>query len=117
MAATDGLAPEDVDAARDLISGAALLVLDGNLAPDTVGAALDLAAATGVRVVLDPVSVPKAGRLADHLRPVRPVHLVTPNEAELAALTGRATGTTRPAPRRGADAARPRGRVGVGPAR
>jgi sugar/nucleoside kinase (ribokinase family) len=89
MAATDALSPEDVDDARGLISGAALLVLDGNLASETVGAALDLAAAAGVPVVLDPVSVPKAGRLADRLRPGRPVHLVTPNEGELAALTGR----------------------------
>ena len=93
MAATDALSPADVEAARDLISGAALVVLDGNLASETVGAALDLAAAAGVRVVLDPVSVPKAGRLADHLGPGRPVHLITPNEDELAALTGRATDT------------------------
>jgi pseudouridine kinase len=93
MAATDALSAADVDAARDVVSGAALLVLDGNLAPGTVGCALDLGAAAGVRVVLDPVSVPKAGRLAGQLRPERPVYLVSPNAAELAALTGRAADT------------------------
>lgn len=93
MAATDALSAADVSAARDLISAAALLVLDGNLALATVGCALDLGAVAGVRVVLDPVSVPKAGRLAGQLRPGRPVYLVTPNAAELAALTGRAVDT------------------------
>src|SRR3954470_13051689 len=44
MAATDELAPEHVDAARDLISSATLAVLDGNLSPETLGFALDLAA-------------------------------------------------------------------------
>jgi len=93
MAATDALAPADVHAAGDLIAGAALLVLDGNLAPETVGCALDLAAAAAVRVVLEPVSVPKAARLAGRLRSGRPVYAVTPNVDELAALTGRPTGT------------------------
>lgn len=93
MAATDALSPADVDAARDLISGAALLVLDGNLGPGTVGRALDLAAVGGIRVVLDPVSVPKAARLAGQLRPGRPVYLLTPNADELAALTGSASAT------------------------
>lgn len=93
MAATDALAPADVDAAADLIAGAALVVLDGNLAPATIGCALDLAAASGIRVVLEPVSVPKAVRLADQLRPGRRVYAATPNVDELAALTGRATGT------------------------
>jgi len=93
MAATDALTPADVRAAEDLIAGAALLVLDGNLAPETIGCALDVAAAAGVRVVLEPVSVPKAGRLAGQLRSGRAVYAATPNAGELAALTGRATGT------------------------
>lgn len=91
MAATDALAPEDVD--PDLIASAALLVLDGNLAPATAGYLLDLAASAGTRVVVDPVSVPKAARLADLLGPERPVYAVTPNRDELAALAGRPAGT------------------------
>jgi pseudouridine kinase len=93
MAATDALAPADIRAAEDLIAAAALLVLDGNLAPETVGCALDLAAAASVRVVLEPVSVPKAGRLAGQLKTGRPVYAVTPNADELAALTSLPTAT------------------------
>lgn len=82
MAATDTLGRIDIGDDVDL------LVLDGNLAPDTIGAALDLAAATRTRVVIEPVSVPKARRLAAQLRPDRPVFAVTPNADELVALAG-----------------------------
>ncbi|SDC41321.1 carbohydrate kinase [Nocardioides lianchengensis] len=88
MRATDELAPADVDAARDLVAAASLVVLDGNLAAPTLGYALDLAAAADVRVVLEPVSVPKAEKLRDLLDPSRPVYAVTPNRDELAALGG-----------------------------
>ena len=75
MAATEALGATEVEAAADLIAGAALLVLDGNLA----GPALEAArrAAGDVPMVLDPVSVPKAERLAppDGRRPpVAPGH-------------------------------------------
>lgn len=93
MAATDELPPEQVDGARDLIAAASLLVLDGNLSTATLGFALDVAATVGTRVVLDPVSVPKAAALAPLLSPDRPVYATTPNRDELAALTGLPTGT------------------------
>jgi pseudouridine kinase len=93
MAATDELAPAAVDAARDLVAGADLVVLDGNLAAETLRYALDLAASLGTRVVVEPVSVPKAERLVPLLTPERPVFAVTPNRDELAALTGLPTGT------------------------
>ena len=57
------------------------------------GVALDVAATVGTRVVLDPVSVPKAAALAPLLSPDRPVYAMTPNRDELAALTGLPTGT------------------------
>lgn len=88
MRATDALAPADVDAARDLIAAASLVVLDGNLAAETLGYALDLAAAADVRVVLEPVSVPKAERLAPLLDGSRPLFAITPNRDELAVLGG-----------------------------
>src|SRR3954470_18257535 len=44
MAATDELAPDQVNAARDLVAAATLVVLDGNLCSETLGFALDLAA-------------------------------------------------------------------------
>jgi pseudouridine kinase len=88
MTATDELGPEHVAAARDLIATAGLVVLDGNLAPATLAFALDLATAAGVRVLLEPVSVPKAGALAHLVGPGRPLFAVTPNRDELTALTG-----------------------------
>jgi pseudouridine kinase len=95
MAATDELTPEHVNAARDLIAAAALVVLDGNLSTGTLGFALDLAAASGSRVVLEPVSVPKAAALAHLISTDRPVHVITPNRDELAALTDLPTRTAR----------------------
>ncbi len=83
MAATATLAPEDLD--RDLVAGADLVVLDGNLRPETLDHAWALASAAGVRVVVDPVSVPKAARVAPLLG-ARPLWGITPNAAELAAL-------------------------------
>ena len=58
MAATDALGPEVLD--HDLIRSAALVVVDGNLPATTVDAVLAL----GDRVVIDPVSVPKARRIS-----------------------------------------------------
>ncbi|WNE94559.1 PfkB family carbohydrate kinase [Streptomyces luomodiensis] len=89
MAATDALSPEHLHRARDLIGHAGLLVLDGNLSPRTLSYVLDIASATGVRTLIDPVSVPKAALLAPLFAARRPVFTVTPNVAELAALTGR----------------------------
>lgn len=86
MTAAEALGPADVEAARDAIAAAALLVVDGNLRPETVTAALDVADAAGVPVVVEPVSVPKARRLAPAVR--RPLLLLTPNADELGALTG-----------------------------
>jgi pseudouridine kinase len=88
MAAVDAIDPEQVEAGRALLASAALVVLDGNLAAATVDRALDLARELGVRALFDPVSVPKAARLAALLRADRPMFAVTPNAAELAALAG-----------------------------
>ncbi|MGZ4463887.1 MAG: PfkB family carbohydrate kinase [Nocardioides sp.] len=87
MAATDELGPEQVHAARDLLAGAGLVVLDGNLAPATLGLAADLASDAGVRVVVEPVSVPKARAVAPLVTADRPLFAVTPNRDELTALT------------------------------
>jgi pseudouridine kinase len=95
MAATDELDPDHVVAARDLVAAASLVVLDGNLATATLDTALDLAARAGTRVVLEPVSVPKAALVAPLLDAARPVFAVTPNRDELAALTDLPTRTDR----------------------
>jgi pseudouridine kinase len=95
MAATSALGPEEVNRARDLIATAGLVVLDGNLDPGTLDHTLDLAHASGVRTIVEPVSVLKAARLAPHVTPARPLYAVTPNRDELAALTGLAVRTDR----------------------
>ena len=95
MAATDTLGVEQVGAARDLLASAGLVVLDGNIAAHAIGYTLDLAATAGVPVLLEPVSVPKASALASLIAPDRPVHVVTPNHDELAALTGLPVGSAR----------------------
>jgi len=88
MAATEELSPADVDAAAEVIAGARLVVLDGNLAAATLVRAAELAQAAGVRVVVEPVSVPKARLLAPLFAVERPVFVATPNDDELAALGG-----------------------------
>jgi pseudouridine kinase len=95
MAATDELGPERVDAARDLIATAELVVVDGNVWFDALEHALELAAAAQVRAIVEPVSVPKARALSPCLTPERPLFAITPNRDELAALTDLPTGTDR----------------------
>lgn len=88
MGITDSLTVRHLGPARDLIACAGLLVIDGNLPAGPAGWLLRLAAAAGVPVVLDPVSVPKAGPLADVLSPQCPVLALTPNHDELVAILG-----------------------------
>jgi len=93
MAATDEVSPLVVEAARELMTNARAVIVDGNVPAPTVGLALDMARAAGIPAAFDPVSVAKAERVADQITPERAIFLVTPNLAELAALTGLPTGT------------------------
>lgn len=93
LEATAEISPLILEASREQIAGARLLVVDGNISVPALDRAFELAAAAGVRIVLDPVSVPKARRLAGLLAADRPVFLLSPNRAELAALTDLPTDT------------------------
>jgi pseudouridine kinase len=86
MTAADAIVPAllEPDSFRD----AAIVVLDGNLPLPTLDAAMSIAAASGIPVALDPVSVPKAERLAGPLGS-HPVFVVTPSRDELSALGGK----------------------------
>jgi len=88
MRATDRLTVADLGAVPGLLAGADLLVVDANPPPDVVHWLLREAAAAGVVVVVEPVSVAKAGSLAPVLDGGAPVHTVTPNADELGALVG-----------------------------
>jgi pseudouridine kinase len=100
MEVTDRLTVRQLAGCRDLIAHCDFLVLDGNLPQAPAVWLLDYAAATGVPVVMDPVSVAKAGYLADSLTPCRPLFALTPNHDELCAIVGR------PVPRTAASVAK-----------
>jgi pseudouridine kinase len=93
MTATDELSPADLHHARELVAGAGMLVLDGNLSTATLDYVCDLAKAADVPVVIDPVSVPKAALLGPGIVPERPHFAVTPNRDELQALVDLPVGT------------------------
>lgn len=97
MALTDSLTVGQLAGARDLVTNADLLVLDGNLPPDVCAWLLDVAAAAAVPVVMDPVSVAKARHLAGTLSPQRPLLALTPNLDELASVVGEAVQPSRAA--------------------
>ncbi|MBM7516078.1 PfkB family carbohydrate kinase [Nocardioides nitrophenolicus] len=87
LRATDALTVDALGRARDLVPRADFLVVDGNIPADVVRWAIQACAQHDVPLLLDPVSVAKAGRLAP-LLDGSPIDTVTPNLAELAALTG-----------------------------
>lgn len=91
MDATADLGPDEIRSARDVIATAGLVVLDGNLRRDAFECALDLA--SGVRVIFEPVSVPKAMALRDVVD--ERIYAITPSRDELAALSGLPTRTDR----------------------
>jgi pseudouridine kinase len=88
MVAAESLAVAQLGTVRELVARADLLVLDGNLPPEVCAWLLDIAAVTGVPVVLDPVSVAKARHLATTLSPQRPLLALTPNHDELESVVG-----------------------------
>lgn len=91
MDATAELGPAQLQSARDVITSAGLVVIDGNLSRTAVEHALDLA--SGVRTILEPVSVPKAARLKAAVDDR--VYAITPNRDELSALTDLPTHTNK----------------------
>jgi pseudouridine kinase len=66
-----------------LLPTSCLLVLDCNLTEEALAAAARGAAAAGVPVLLEPVSVPKSARAAGSLRDIT---FITPNAGELIAI-------------------------------
>ena len=88
FAATDALDVAAVARSRELIVRADVVVIDGNIPAGVIAWTIAVAAAAGARVVLEPVSVVKAARLAPLFAPERPVFAITPNVDELGALVG-----------------------------
>jgi pseudouridine kinase len=88
MAATEAMHVEQVMSSADLIARAGIAVIDGNLPLEVSRSVLSTSVAGGGRVVVEPVSVAKARRLASMLDPGLPVFAITPNVEELGALVG-----------------------------
>lgn len=83
MALVDSFLPDGLD-----LADTAAVVVDGNLSVEAARTVVEQATAADVPLVLEPVSAPKAARLAPLLREAHWL-LVTPNREELAALSGR----------------------------
>ena len=87
MRAMDRISPSDLEAATDRLAAADLLVADCNLSTLCLEWLCRFAAARGMRLLIEPVSVPKSKKLLGFSR-TAPVFGITPNAAQLAALTG-----------------------------
>ncbi|MEO7042420.1 MAG: carbohydrate kinase family protein [Gemmatimonadaceae bacterium] len=94
MAAMRAISADTVNARRALIANTQCLVIDCNVGAGAIIRAVELAAASDVPVIIDPVSVPKVDSVSAILKAGLPLHTITPNLDELSELTG-ATGSSR----------------------
>ncbi len=83
MSAIEAITPQYLREHRSLFNDAAAVVVDANLPPKSLAAAISLASRAGVPIGADPTSVSLAMRLEPHLADL---WLITPNEAEAEAL-------------------------------
>lgn len=87
MRAIDALTSVHLEARADEFKKADMLVADCNLSLACLAWLCRFSAERSIRLVIEPVSVPKALKLLSFARPV-PVFAVTPNAQQLAALAG-----------------------------
>lgn len=87
MALTQNLTPADAAPWTAQLEDASVLIIDANLPFAVVEFLLCEAASRGIKVVLEPVSAPKAAVLRPLLAKY-PIWLITPDLAELTALSG-----------------------------
>ena len=88
MDAIDEMSIDLIDGSAALIASSDILVLDCNIPEAALTRAAVIARASNVRIVVDPVSTPKASRLRTLLAASIPLHTITPNREELDTLTG-----------------------------
>jgi len=87
MRAMDALTTVHLEARADLLAAADMLVADCNLSTDCLEWLCRFSLERDVRLLIEPVSVPKARKLLSFTRSA-PVFAVTPNSQQLAALAG-----------------------------
>jgi pseudouridine kinase len=89
MAATQRLTPAALRRQRKRLSRARLIAADCNLPMPALAWLVKFAAATGVPIALETVSVPKVKRLRGILQQGAPIFALFSNRAEIAAITGK----------------------------
>ncbi len=86
MQSIEWLKPEHLDAVAAHLAKADMLVADCNIDVSCLEWLCAFSARTGVRLLIEPVSVPKAKKLLKFARS-KPVFAITPNQQQLEALT------------------------------
>lgn len=89
MAILDNLRPADLRRRAAAIDGAGFVIADCNLRPDCLAWLLERTACRGIPLLIEPVSAPKAAKLAALLKSGLPLHTATPNLKQVEALAGR----------------------------
>ncbi|PZF77625.1 carbohydrate kinase [Aestuariivirga litoralis] len=87
MRAIETLTTQHLEGCADQLGSADMLVADCNLSQSCLTWLCEFSARSGVRLLIEPVSVPKARKLLSFRRPV-PVFAITPNAQQLSALAG-----------------------------
>jgi pseudouridine kinase len=87
MRAMDALTPEHLERWAERLGEADMLIADCNLSAACLAWLCRFAVERGVRLLIEPVSVPKARKLLSFARS-SPVFAITPNLQQLTALTG-----------------------------
>ena len=85
MRAMETLTPDHLEGARDRLAKADMLVADCNLSMACLSWLSRFALRENVRLLIEPVSVPKAKKLLDV---PKPIFAITPNAQQVAALAG-----------------------------
>ncbi|HLF24935.1 MAG TPA: carbohydrate kinase family protein [Anaerolineae bacterium] len=85
MRIVEAITPRYLNDRRRLFAEASMLAIDANLTPDALNTIFNLAAKYNLPVCADPTSTALADRLCLYLRQL---HLIAPNAAEAAVLTG-----------------------------
>jgi pseudouridine kinase len=91
MGIVEAITPRYLNDHRRLFAQASMLVTDANLTPDALNTVFSLATKHNLPVCVDPTSTVLADRLCPHLRNI---HLIAPNLAEAAVLTGQPVART-----------------------
>jgi pseudouridine kinase len=89
MRSVEAITPQVISRHRELLNDAKLIVADCNLPQDALHALVRL---VGHKLVVEPVSVPKAAKLAEALK-TGTIFLASPNRDQIARLTGETNAT------------------------